>query len=136
MALREVKPLCFAIMPITTPDEAVSQYGGDREHFLEAMGDVDDAAALGAEHADDAEQPLDVVVHQRRRRLVHDDDPGPCADRLRDLDDLLLGHAERRGAAVWVDGSARFVEQFDRPLSARCPTHAPPGAAAPGRRRR
>lgn len=34
MALREVKPLCFAIMPITTPDEAVSQYGGDREHFL------------------------------------------------------------------------------------------------------
>ena len=34
MALREVQPLCFAIMPITTPDEAVSQYGGDREHFL------------------------------------------------------------------------------------------------------
>ena len=28
------KPLCFAIMPITTPEDAVSQYGGDHEHFV------------------------------------------------------------------------------------------------------
>jgi hypothetical protein len=27
------KPLCFAIMPITTPEDAVSRYGDD-EHFL------------------------------------------------------------------------------------------------------
>jgi hypothetical protein len=34
MAVREAPPLCFAIMPITTPEEAVARYGGDREHFL------------------------------------------------------------------------------------------------------
>src|SRR4051812_32026747 len=28
------KPLCFAIMPITTPTDAVERYGGDSEHFV------------------------------------------------------------------------------------------------------
>jgi hypothetical protein len=28
------RPLCFAIMPITTPDEAVDRYDGDSEHFI------------------------------------------------------------------------------------------------------
>ncbi len=28
------KPLCFAIMPITTPDDAVARYGGDSDHFV------------------------------------------------------------------------------------------------------
>jgi hypothetical protein len=28
------KPLCFAIMPITTPEDAVAKYGGDQDHFV------------------------------------------------------------------------------------------------------
>ena len=54
---------------------AVAQHGdaiGDREHLLETMRDVDDADAVRRGAADDVEQPLDLALGKRRRRLVHD----------------------------------------------------------------
>ncbi len=97
------------------PDRlAIAEHGdaiGDGEHFVEAVRDVDDAAAVRLEQRDDREQALDFPLGQRRRRLVHDDDLRVGADRLRDLDDLLLGHAQRLDEAGRIDRRANPLEE-------------------------
>ena len=50
-------------------------------------------------------------VGQRRRRLVHQEDAGVGADGLGDLDELLLGQAERVDRALDVDRGAQPLEQ-------------------------
>ena len=45
--------------------------------------------------ADERVEQLDLVVGERRGGLVHRDHPGVEAERLDDLDDLLLGHRQR-----------------------------------------
>ena len=68
--------------------------------LLQAVGDVHDALALGAQTADDAEQLVDLLGGQRRGGLVHDEDAGVGGQRLGDLHHLLLGHlqgADHRG---------------------------------------
>ena len=58
---------------------AVGQHGdavADPADLLEAVGDVDDADALGGEAADDAEERLDLALVEDRRRLVHDQQAG------------------------------------------------------------
>jgi nucleoside 2-deoxyribosyltransferase len=42
------KPLCFAIMPITTPDDAVAKYGGDAKHFIKVARHIFKPAAEAA----------------------------------------------------------------------------------------
>jgi len=42
------KPLCFAIMPITTPDDAVDGYGGDKNHFGHVAKYIFEPAAVEA----------------------------------------------------------------------------------------
>ena len=73
---------------------------GDRvaevEDLLEPVGDVEDRDAARGEPPDDRVEQLDLVVGERGGRLVHRDDPRVEADRLGDLDDLLLG--DRQGA--------------------------------------
>ena len=62
---------------------------------------------------DDAVEQLDLVVGEGRGRLVHLDDPGVEADRLGDLDDLLLGDRERADPLAGPDaGDAEPGEQL------------------------
>ena len=58
---------------------AIAQHGdpvADLEDLFQAVGDVDDAATLLAQLADDHEQLLCLGVGQRVGGLVHDDDAG------------------------------------------------------------
>ncbi len=85
---------------------------GDAEHFLEAVGDVDDADALGAESRDDAVQALGIGGREHRRRLVEDDDADLLRQGLGDLDHLLVGDREVADRTARVDGKAQAPEQF------------------------
>ena len=72
---------------------------------------------------------LDLALGQRRGRLVHDQDPRVGADRLGDLDELLLRHAQRLDQPVGIDrrADARRAAPRARPARSRQSTrrHAP-----------
>jgi hypothetical protein len=87
-------------LPVAQADDAV----GDLADLVEAVGDVDDARALVAQHA------LGLRAAQRRRRLVEDDATWLAGDRLGDLDLLLHGHREAADRTVRVDVGAEEVE--------------------------
>ena len=84
------------VAPVAEHRRAVAQL----EDLVEAVADEQDRDAAVAQPADDAEQPLDLVGGQRRGRLVEDQDARLDRERLRDLDELLVGHrqAADRGA--------------------------------------
>ena len=65
---------------------------------------------------------------QRRRRLVHHDDPRVGADRLRDFDELLFGKAQRLRAARRIDRRAGARQQVDGLALPRPPVDAAPEA--------
>ena len=112
-------------LPIAEDGDAI----GNREDLFETMRDIDDAAAVRLEQPDDREQSLDFAFGQRGRRLVHDDDLRVGADRLGDLDDLLLGHAERFDQARRIDRGADPAEELRRPALTCRPVQPPPRAA-------
>lgn len=61
-----------------TCDDAVPKDGDgvrDLENLIEMVGDEDDRDTVGTQRLDDREELLSLVALQRRRRLVHDDDP-------------------------------------------------------------
>ena len=97
------------------PDVAAVAHHGDpladREDLVEAVRDEEDGVAPGAQRLDDAEQPLDLVRRQRRGRLVHHDDARVRRQRLRDLDELLIGDREAPGEPVRVEPDAELLEQ-------------------------
>ena len=72
---------------------------GDLDDLVEAMGDVDDRDAALAKAPDEREEPLDLLVGERRRRLVQDQAARLADERARDLDDLALGDAQARDRA-------------------------------------
>ena len=76
------------------------------------MRDEEDRVAPGAQRLDDAEQPLDLVRRQRRGRLVHHDHPRVRRQRLRDLDELLIGDREPPSEPVRVEPDAELLEQL------------------------
>ena len=115
----------FDRLPIAEDGDAI----GNREDLLETMRDIDDAAAVRLEQPDDREQALDFAFGQRGRRLVHDDDLRVGADGLGDLDDLLLGHAERFDEARRIDRGADPAEELRRPALTCRPVQPPPRAA-------
>jgi hypothetical protein len=63
-----------------------------REHLLQPVRDEQDGGAAAPQRHHDLEQPVYLDIGQRRRGLVHDQDPGLQGERLGDLDDLLVGH--------------------------------------------
>ena len=76
---------------------AVLQDGGpigDLKHLVQAVRDVDDGDPLLLQRLDDVEQGLQLMPRQHRGRLVHDHDLRVHQQRLGDLHQLLLGHAE------------------------------------------
>ena len=70
------------------------------------------AAPRSCSVAHDAEQALDLVPGQRRGRLVHDQHARVEAQRLGDLDDLLVGDREAAHRLLGVERDAEAVEQL------------------------
>jgi hypothetical protein len=64
---------------------------GEVDDLAQEVGDVHDRRPALAEPAHQLEQPLRLVRRQRRRGLVHDEEPGVPRDRTEDLDLLLVG---------------------------------------------
>ncbi len=105
---------------------------GQVEDLLEPVGDVEDAHAAFAQTGDDPVEDLDLVVGQRRRRLVHGDDARVVGERLDDLHHLLFGHGQMPDPRSGGDAlQAQVVEQFGGgPLHGPV-VHQPPGEDLP-----
>ena len=70
------------------------------------MADVDEADAVLAQPPDHAEEDRDFRRVERRRRLVHDDEPGIERYRARERDHLLYGDPEAHDGYVEIDRHA------------------------------
>ncbi len=84
---------------------------GDLEQLVHLVRDVDDALALLAQLANDAEQMVDFDIAQRRRRLIHDEHLGVERHGLRDLDHLAACHRQRAHFGLRVDVDRQPGEQ-------------------------
>ena len=102
--------------PVSIADEvAVAQHGdavGDAVDLLHAVADEHHRHAARLRSATTREQPLDLALRQRRRRLVHDQHAGVERQRAGDLDELLLGGAQAcRAASSGAQARPTVVEQ-------------------------
>ena len=71
---------------------------------------------------DHAEEAVDLLVAERGRRLVHDQDAGVGPQGPGDLDELLLGHRQPADLRVGVDRRADPLEQAAGPGRAARPS--------------
>jgi hypothetical protein len=108
-------------LPVTEDGHAVR----DLEDLVQAVRDVDDRQALGAQVAQQRQERTDLRDRQRSRGLVQDQDARLRAQRARDLAELLLRHAERARGTVGVEGQAQAGQQLARAPSPRRPVDAP-----------
>ena len=81
------------------------------EHLVEAVRDEQHGRAVLLQRAHDGEQPLDLGPGERGGRLVHDQHARVEAQRLGDLDDLLVGDREAAHRALGIEADAEAVEQ-------------------------
>ena len=81
-----------------------------------------------AEDVDHSEQALDLAIGERGGRLVHDHDLGVDADRLGDLHELLLGHAQRFDETLRVDRGSDTRQELGGLTTACVPVDRPPRA--------
>ena len=105
------------VAPVAEDGRAVAQL----EDLVEAVADEQDRDAAVAQPADDAEQPLDLVGGQRRGRLVEDQDARLDRQRLRDLDELLVGHRQAADRRADVELDVELLEQRLRLPARRAP---------------
>ena len=103
---------------------------GELRQLLQAVRDVDDAEPLLDGPADQAEQPLDLGVRERRRRLVEEEDARALllVERPRDRDLRALDGAELGHGHVGMGGETDPRERLARPLALAAPAD-PPAAA-------
>ena len=110
----------------------VGQHGhavADAADLVEAVGDVDDAHALGGEAADDAEERLDLLPVEDRRRLVHDQQADLAGEGAGDRDDLLGRRPQGLDLRPRRDpGVAEALEQGERVLVHLLEVEQPGGA--------
>ena len=83
---------------------------GDALDLVHLVGDINDADALIAQAAHDAEQVLDLLAGQRRRRLVKHEDLCVIGDCLRDLKHLALGNGHGADDRLRVDLNFQIVQ--------------------------
>ena len=84
---------------------------GDPPDLVHLVRDVDDRGALVAEAAKDPEQPVDLLVAQRRGRLVQDDDLRLVRQRPGQLHHLDLRDRQVLGEHPWPDVEADPLEE-------------------------
>ena len=126
-ALRDGAALVHHLQPVA-----------DQEQVLQAMGDQDDADALGADGADELQHGLHLRHRERRGRLVHDQHLRGEGRGAADGDRLALaarqvldmnrdvGHRRCRGSSAW---------RPRRPASASCRGRAGRGCDGAARAR-
>ena len=96
---------------------AVAQDGGavgDAEDLVHAVRDVDDGDALAAKLADIVEQALDLVLGQRRGRLVEHQHLAGLRCRLDDLGQLPVTGRDIGDLGGRVDVDAHAGEELSR----------------------
>ena len=81
---------------------------GDALNLVELVRDVDQRDAVGLQLRDQCEQALGLARRERRGRLVHDQQARLALQRLRDLDQLLLGDDQMLDQRV---GACRQADQ-------------------------
>ncbi len=95
---------------VAQADDAI----GDLENFAQPMRDVDQPQTLGAEIAQQLEQPARVGLGQRGGRFVEQQDLGVERQGARDLHALLLPRRQRAQRRVGVDAAAHAFERRRR----------------------
>ena len=72
------------------------------------MADINNCLTLGCQLTDHLEQDTDLIICQRRSRLIHDDDFCIECDRTYDLNHLLLCNRQLTHSRVWIKLNAIF----------------------------
>jgi hypothetical protein len=91
---------------------------GQKEDFLQSMRDINDPDPALAQQPHNPEQPLHVVLGQRRRRLVHNQDARVVRQRLGDLHPLPVTDRKRADQQVRIEVvDIEVGQQLQRPPS-------------------
>ena len=98
---------CAPNVPRPSPSRRTREPVGDALHLGQAVRDVDDGGARRADVGDALEQPLALGGGQRFGRLVEDEHLGVQRERARDLQQLVLGHAQLADPGAGVDVGRR-----------------------------
>ena len=108
--------------PMGADDPAVlddSHPVGNAEHFLQPMGDVDDADALVAKLRNPLEQEIRLPPGNDGGRFVENEQPGAADQSLGDLDHLPVGNAQSPDGRGRIEFVAEARENFCRLLAHR-----------------
>jgi hypothetical protein len=101
-------------LPVPEHGRAVA----DPQHLAVTVADEDDPDALVAQPLHDPEQPLDVGLPERGRRLVEDEDARPAQrQHLRDLDELALRERDLPDLLARVDRAHAHAGKHLRAVS-------------------
>ena len=85
---------------------------GDAQDLLHLVGDVHNAAAAVAQHVDNLEKMLDLLLGQRGGGLVKDDDLGVEGNRLGDFHHLALRYGHGAHDGLGVDADVKLLEDL------------------------
>ncbi len=117
---------------------AVAQHGdpvGDAEHFVEPVGDVDQAHPLRAQAAQHVEQARDIGLGQCRGGLVEHQHVGSHRERAGDGDDRLAGRRQAAHAHFRCDPAAHAIEHVCGGLLGAAPVDQSAAARVAGNQR-
>ncbi len=98
------------------------------EDLVESVADEQDRHPGRGESPNLTEQALHLVGRQRRRGLVHDEDPDVARHRLGDLHRLLRADRQLRRQRAWIDLDLELAQDGVRPLVHVAPAHQPAAA--------
>jgi hypothetical protein len=102
---------------------------GDLDDLRQVVRDVDDRHALPPQLADDLEQPARLGIRKRGGRLVEQQHARIDRQRLGELDELALGHAQLGHRCRRVDVEAHPLQVLARLRLERLPVDEPTAPA-------
>ena len=88
----------------------------DAENFVHLVRDIDNRNALRLEIVHNPEQRLNLVLRQRRGRLVQNQNLAVCGDRLRDFHRLHLRHTQAAELRLRIKVHTHALEKRRRVL--------------------
>ena len=110
---------------------AVTHHGhplASSEDVGQPVGNEEHGGSLGAQRLDHLEKALHFRIGKGGRGLVHDDHPSVERERLRDLDNLLVGHGQPTGQGGDVQVHSQAIQDLVHHVVHRVPVDAPPRA--------
>ncbi len=84
----------------------------DLEDLFHTVGDIDNAAPLGFQLADHAEQGVGFGISEGVSRLIHHDNPGFKAQNFRDLHHLLIANGKFAHQPIAFEAQVQLRQQF------------------------